>query len=136
MTKLLIATGSDPFIIPVPGKDLPGVVTFRDLDDVDKMLERSQSRRQRGCDRRWPARAGGGAWPLAARDEGHRRPPDADADGAPARRSGGWLLLKTELERRGQTIVTGGDTAEIYGSGGHVEGVRSRTAANFPRASW
>ncbi|HKX36792.1 MAG TPA: FAD-dependent oxidoreductase, partial [Rhizorhapis sp.] len=37
--KLLIATGSDPFIIPVPGKDLPGVVTFRDLDDVDKMLD-------------------------------------------------------------------------------------------------
>lgn len=36
--KLLIATGSDPFIIPVPGKDLPGVVTFRDLDDVDKMV--------------------------------------------------------------------------------------------------
>ena len=36
--KLLIATGSDPFIIPVPGRDLPGVVTFRDLDDVDKML--------------------------------------------------------------------------------------------------
>lgn len=35
--KLLIATGSAPFIIPVPGKDLPGVVTFRDLDDVDKM---------------------------------------------------------------------------------------------------
>mgnify|MGYP000210969576 CR=1 FL=1 len=36
--RLLIATGSDPFIIPVPGHDLPGVVTFRDLDDVDKML--------------------------------------------------------------------------------------------------
>ena len=36
--KLLIATGSDPFIIPVPGKDLDGVVTFRDLDDVDKMV--------------------------------------------------------------------------------------------------
>jgi nitrite reductase (NADH) large subunit len=36
--RLLIATGSDPFIIPVPGKDLAGVVTFRDLDDVDKML--------------------------------------------------------------------------------------------------
>lgn len=26
--KLLLATGSDPFIIPVPGKDLEGVVTF------------------------------------------------------------------------------------------------------------
>ena len=36
--RLLIATGSDPFIIPVPGHDLPGVVTFRDLDDVEKML--------------------------------------------------------------------------------------------------
>jgi thioredoxin reductase len=36
--RLLLATGSDPFIIPVPGRDLPGVVTFRDLDDVDKML--------------------------------------------------------------------------------------------------
>jgi nitrite reductase (NADH) large subunit len=33
--KLLIATGSDPFVIPVPGRDLPGVVTFRDLDDVE-----------------------------------------------------------------------------------------------------
>ena len=36
--RLLIATGSDPFIIPVPGRNLPGVVTFRDLDDVDAML--------------------------------------------------------------------------------------------------
>ena len=35
--KLVIATGSAPFILPVPGKDLPGVVTFRDLDDVEKM---------------------------------------------------------------------------------------------------
>ncbi|CAN0598144.1 unnamed protein product, partial [Laminaria digitata] len=36
--RLLIATGSDPFIIPVPGHDLAGVVTFRDLDDVETML--------------------------------------------------------------------------------------------------
>jgi nitrite reductase (NADH) large subunit len=35
---LLIATGSNPVMIPVPGADLPGVVTFRDLDDVDAML--------------------------------------------------------------------------------------------------
>ncbi|MEO1495198.1 MAG: nitrite reductase large subunit NirB [Pseudomonadota bacterium] len=37
--KLLIATGSAPFIIPVPGKDLPGVMAYRDLDDVNTMLE-------------------------------------------------------------------------------------------------
>ncbi len=36
--KLVIATGSVPFIIPVPGHQLPGVVTYRDLDDVEKML--------------------------------------------------------------------------------------------------
>lgn len=36
--QLLVATGSLPSIIPVPGAGLPGVVTFRDLDDVDAML--------------------------------------------------------------------------------------------------
>ncbi|MDO1584197.1 nitrite reductase large subunit NirB [Rhizobium oryzicola] len=36
--RLIIATGSNPFIIPVPGKDLKGVVAYRDLDDVSAML--------------------------------------------------------------------------------------------------
>lgn len=42
--KLVIATGSVPFIIPVPGHDLPGVLTYRDLDDVQAMLLAAQSR--------------------------------------------------------------------------------------------
>ncbi len=37
--RLLLATGSNPFIIPVPGNDLEGVITFRDIHDVDRMLE-------------------------------------------------------------------------------------------------
>ena len=53
--KLLIATGSDPFVIPVPGKDLPGVVAYRDRDDDET---------RQGCD--GPA-------------------PVAHADGTPAR---------------------------------------------------
>ncbi len=36
--KLMIATGSVPFIIPVPGHKLAGVLTYRDLDDVEAML--------------------------------------------------------------------------------------------------
>ncbi|WP_199257509.1 nitrite reductase large subunit NirB [Paracoccus binzhouensis] len=36
---LVIATGSAPFIIPVPGSDLPGVVTYRDLEDTNAMIE-------------------------------------------------------------------------------------------------
>ncbi|VAW91304.1 Nitrite reductase [NAD(P)H] large subunit [hydrothermal vent metagenome] len=37
--RLLIATGSTAFIIPLPGHDLPGVIAFRDIADVDSMLE-------------------------------------------------------------------------------------------------
>jgi len=40
--RLLLATGSSPFIIPVPGHDLPGVISFRDIHDVDKMLAASK----------------------------------------------------------------------------------------------
>jgi nitrite reductase [NAD(P)H] large subunit len=36
--KLVVATGSASFVIPVAGNDLPGVVGFRDLDDVEEML--------------------------------------------------------------------------------------------------
>lgn len=36
--KLVIATGSSPFIIPVPGKDLSGVLAYRDLDDTEGMV--------------------------------------------------------------------------------------------------
>ena len=35
---LVIATGSAPFIIPVAGRDLPGVVTYRDLEDTEAMI--------------------------------------------------------------------------------------------------
>ena len=42
--KLIIATGSVPFIIPVPGSNLPGVLTYRDLDDVNAMLIAAKSR--------------------------------------------------------------------------------------------
>ncbi len=37
--RLLLATGSQPFVIPVPGNDLPGVVAFRDIADVERMLD-------------------------------------------------------------------------------------------------
>jgi nitrite reductase (NADH) large subunit len=40
--RLLIATGSQPFIPPLDGHDLPGVLCFRDIEDVERMLEASR----------------------------------------------------------------------------------------------
>lgn len=129
--RLLIATGSDPFIIPVPGKDLPGVVTFRDLDDVDKMLAAAE----RGGS---AVVIGGGllgleaAHGLALRGMAvtvvHLMPTlmERQLDEA-----AGWLL-KSELERRGQTILTGADTAEIVGTDGHVSAVRLKDGREIP----
>ena len=42
---LLLATGSNPFILPVPGIDLPGVVTFRNAADVAAMQEAAKHHR-------------------------------------------------------------------------------------------
>ncbi len=37
--KLLFGTGSNPFIIPLPGHDLDGVIAYRDLEDTYRMME-------------------------------------------------------------------------------------------------
>ena len=44
--RLLLATGSVPIVLPVPGHDLEGVVTFRDIRDVDRMLEIAATHRR------------------------------------------------------------------------------------------
>ncbi|MCV6598589.1 MAG: nitrite reductase large subunit NirB [Mangrovicoccus sp.] len=36
--KLVIATGSNAFIIPLPGHDLEGVIAYRDLEDTEQMM--------------------------------------------------------------------------------------------------
>ena len=36
--RLLVATGSLPFILPVPGKELAGVIAYRDIADTETMI--------------------------------------------------------------------------------------------------
>jgi nitrite reductase (NADH) large subunit len=128
--RLLIATGSDPFIIPVPGKDLPGVIAFRDMDDVSAMLAAADV----GGD---AVVIGGGLLGLEAAHglslRGmkvtviHLMPTlmERQLDEA-----AGWLL-KNALEARGQTILTGADTAAIVGNG-RVEGVKLKDETLIP----
>jgi nitrite reductase (NADH) large subunit len=37
--RLLLATGSTPFMLPVPGADLPGVISYRDIKDTHAMID-------------------------------------------------------------------------------------------------
>jgi nitrite reductase (NADH) large subunit len=37
--RLLICTGSNPFILPVPGNDLKGVIAYRDIADTNEMID-------------------------------------------------------------------------------------------------
>ena len=120
--KLVIATGSAPFILPLPGKDLPGVTAFRDLDDVERMI---------GVAAQPGARAvviGGGLLGLEAAAAlrvrgmevvvlhlmGHLMERQLDpASGE---------LLRQEFERRGITVHCGAQTKAILGNG-RVEAV-------------
>ncbi|MXU63887.1 nitrite reductase large subunit NirB [Oceanomicrobium pacificus] len=115
--KLLIATGSSPFIIPVPGRDLDGVLAYRDLGDVNRMI---------GYAERPGAKAvviGGGLLGLEAAAGlsmrgmevtvvhlmGHLMERQLDA-------SAGYLLQR-ELENRGIRVLCGANTKEIVGEG-------------------
>ncbi|SDO11681.1 nitrite reductase (NADH) large subunit [Rhodoferax sp. OV413] len=37
--RLLMCTGSNPFILPIPGKDLKGVIAYRDIADTNEMID-------------------------------------------------------------------------------------------------
>jgi nitrite reductase [NAD(P)H] large subunit len=43
-SKLVFATGSQPIKLAIPGMDLPGVLTFRDIDDVHDIAAKSGTR--------------------------------------------------------------------------------------------
>ncbi|MBU4531584.1 MAG: nitrite reductase large subunit NirB [Hoeflea sp.] len=128
--KLVIATGSAPFIIPVPGHDLPGVLTYRDLDDVDAMLLAAQSRGKAVV-------IGGGLLGLEAaaglKERGmdvtviHLMPTLMERQLDPA----AGYLLERELEGRGIKIITKASTKRIIGET-RVEGIELEDGTIIP----
>ncbi len=43
--RLLLATGSKPVILPIPGCDLANVLTYRDIHDTNRMIELSATKK-------------------------------------------------------------------------------------------
>jgi nitrite reductase (NADH) large subunit len=128
--RLVIATGSVPFIIPVPGNDLPGVLSYRDLDDVQAMLLAAQSRAKAVV-------IGGGLLGLEAaaglKSRGmdvtviHVAPTLMERQLDPA----AGYLLKKAVEERGIKVLTSANTKAITGDG-RVEGVELADGSIVP----
>jgi nitrite reductase (NADH) large subunit len=129
-SKLVIATGSHAIRLPKPGMDLPGVITFRAMDDVDRMLSGASPGR--------PAVViGGGLLGLEAAyglaKAGVRvtllhiatRLMERQLDDPAA------LLLKNAIEAKGCQVLLGADTDRVVGEG-KVEAVALKDGRVIP----
>jgi nitrite reductase (NADH) large subunit len=112
--RLLIATGSKPWVPPLPGIDVPGVVTFRDLKDVDLMLDAARRYRKAVV-------IGGGLLGLEAASGLLRRGMDVTVVHLPDSLMERQLdpaaadLLQASLESRGLKFRMGARTRAILG---------------------
>ncbi|MBT2758527.1 NAD(P)/FAD-dependent oxidoreductase [Mesobacillus foraminis] len=120
--ELILATGSLPFMLPLPGADKEGVTAFRDIRDTDIMLDASKKFKK-------AAVIGGGLLGLeAARgllnlgmevSVIHIAPylMERQLDPTAAK------LLQTELEKQGMNFLLEKNTEEIVGKD-RVEGLK------------
>ncbi|MFA6163848.1 MAG: FAD-dependent oxidoreductase [Methylobacter sp.] len=120
--RLLIATGSKPVIPPIPGNDLQGVISFRDIFDVNKMLTYSRSHKKAVV-------LGGGLLGLEAANGLALRGMDVTVihnnevllNRQMDRPAG--KLLQTELEQRGLKFRMAANVKQLLGDeNGHITG--------------
>ncbi|SFD48658.1 assimilatory nitrate reductase (NADH) beta subunit [Cupriavidus sp. OV038] len=128
--RLLLATGSKPFILPVPGHTLDGVIAFRDIQDVETMLHAARNHRHAVV-------IGGGLLGLEAANGLLRQGMDVTvvhlADSLMERQldKPAAALLKLALERRGLRFLLGAQTAGILGDT-RVTGVLFKDGSQIP----
>jgi nitrite reductase (NADH) large subunit len=130
--RLLLATGSRPFVLPVPGKDLPGVVSYRDIADTQAMIDASARYRHAVV-------IGGGLLGLEAANGLVRRGMQVTVVHIMP-----WLmerqldetagqLLRQSLEQRGIAFELGAQTAALLpGPEGRVGAVQFKDGRQIP----
>ncbi len=128
--KLIFGTGSEPFIIPLPGHDLDGVIAYRDLEDTERMMSMGEGNKV--------VVIGGGllgleaAAGMAARGVevtvvhimGHLMERQLDE-------AAGYLLRKS-LEGKGITIKLQANSKEIVGEDGKVKALMLDDGTELP----
>jgi nitrite reductase (NADH) large subunit len=126
--RLLLCTGSNPFMLPIPGKDLPGVIAYRDIADTNAMIEAAQRYKKAVV-------IGGGLLGLEAANGLMRRGMDVTVVHVMP-----WLmerqldhvagkLLQKSLEDRGLKFMIGAQTQELLaGDDGRLKAVKFKPA--------
>jgi nitrite reductase (NADH) large subunit len=129
--RLIIATGSSPFMLPVPGADLRGVTAFRDLRDVTAMQAAARTGTHAVV-------IGGGLLGLEAANGLRKQGMDVTVVhlldclmerqlDAPAA-----ALLKRSLEQAGLKFKMPAQTEAILGEGGRVRAIRFKDGEELP----
>ncbi|MFN3769009.1 MAG: nitrite reductase large subunit NirB [Ectopseudomonas guguanensis] len=130
--RLLIATGSNPFILPIPGKDLQGVIGYRDIADTQTMMDTAKTHKHAVV-------IGGGLLGLEAANGLKLRGMDVTVV-----HIGDWLLerqldrtagelLQKSLEDRGLKFLLPKHTAELLDNGeGRVCAVKFKDGEVIP----
>src|SRR6201991_3306278 len=128
--RLLIATGSNPIVLPLPGNNLKGVIGFRDIQDVEHMVEASSTQRHAVV-------IGGGLLGLEAANGLMKRGMNVTVvhllDTLMERQldtvAGG--LLRKSLEERGMVFKMPAQTEAILGED-HATAVRFKDGTELP----
>jgi len=130
--RLLLATGSNPFILPVPGNDLDGVISYRDIADTSAMIDAAARYRHAVV-------IGGGLLGLEAANGLLRRGMQVSVVHLMP-----WLmerqlddtagkLLQKSLEERGLRFLIGAQTkALVGGAEGRVQAVQLADGSEIP----
>ena len=130
--RLLLATGSSPFILPVPGNDLPGVIAYRDIADTETMIETARTHKHAVV-------IGAGLLGLEAANGLKLRGMDVTvvhlADWIMERQLDGTAagLLQKSLEDKGMKFLLGKQTEMLKpGPDGRVGTIRFKDGGEIP----